>query len=137
MQEKEPSKEALELLIGKDRVALWQKVCNKIEDLYSMEKQWLPGGKQWTYIYKFRKGEKTLCCFCMKKNVLGIVVILGKEERVAFEQSKKLYHEEIIQIYENTKTYHDGKWLLLELENQQWLEDIERLLRMKRKPNRR
>lgn len=40
-----------------------------------------------------------------------------------------------MQLYKNTTTYHDGKWVMIELKDLSLLEDIKKLLLIKRKPN--
>ena len=39
-------------------------------------------------------------------------------------------------IYDETKTYHDGKWLMFEPTDTTLFDDFVKLLRIKRKPNR-
>lgn len=122
-------------LIGKEKTKIWKEFCEKIEQNYEMDKTWNSGGKKWTYEYKYRKGGKTLCAFYMRENTLGLMIILGKEERKKWEENRNNFSKEIQEIYDNTKTYHDGKWMMIELENTQLLEEIEKILCMKRKPN--
>lgn len=136
MLEKIPDTIELEKLVGKEKQLVFQKICKRIDSLYEMDTRWNTGGKKWVYEYKFARGGKTLCAFYFKPQVLAFMVILGKEQREIFEQDKSLYHPKVVQIYEQTPTYYDGKWLLLELEDVTYLEEIERLLKIKRKSNR-
>ena len=39
-------------------------------------------------------------------------------------------------IYDEATTFHDGKWIMFELKNTELFNDMERLLLIKRKPNR-
>ena len=64
------------------------------------------------------------------------MVILGKDERLKFENDKEHYALEVQNIYEATPTYHDGKWLMFEPVDTSLFEDFIRLLAIKRKPNR-
>lgn len=38
--------------------------------------------------------------------------------------------------YDEATTFHDGKWIMFELKNTNLFSDMERLLQIKRKPNR-
>ncbi|NFN85694.1 DUF3788 domain-containing protein [Clostridium sporogenes] len=96
---------------------------------------WNNGGKAWEYEYKYRRGGKTLCALYAKENCLGFMVILGKYERAKFETDKQNYSIELQKIYDETKTYHDGKWMMFELIDTSLFADIERLLLIKRRPN--
>ena len=91
---------------------------------------------QWTYEYKYRRGGKTLCALYAREHCMGFMVILGKEERLKFEHDREHYAEEVQRIYEGSRTYHDGKWMMFELTDMSLFDDFMRLLRIKRKPNR-
>ena len=64
------------------------------------------------------------------------MVILGKNERLKFENAKEHYAPEVQNIYDETPTHHDGKWLMFEPTDTSLFEDFIRLLAIKRKPNR-
>lgn len=67
---------------------------------------------------------------------MGFMVILGKEELPTFEAGKDAYAKEIQQIYEEAQTYHGGKWLMFEPKDTAFFDDFMKLLRIKRRPNR-
>ena len=64
------------------------------------------------------------------------MIILGKDERLKFETAREHYSKEVQRIYDETQTYHDGKWMMFELSDTSMFDDFIRLLRIKRKPNR-
>ena len=99
-----------------------------------MDTLWDKGGKAWTYEYKYRRGGKTLCGLYARENCVGFLVILGKNERLKFEQKRETFSAEVQRIYDETKTYHDGKWLMFEPTDTSLFDDFIRLLRIKRKP---
>lgn len=67
---------------------------------------------------------------------MGFLVILGKDERLKFEQDRESYAEDVRRIYEESRTYHDGKWMMFEPADTSLFDDLMRLLRIKRRPNR-
>ncbi len=123
----------LENLLSAEKICLWDKVSALVENLYDMEILTGKGGKKWDVEKKYRKGGKTLCGLYARKDVLGFMVILGKEEQIKF--LAEAWNPVIQHAFEETKVYHDGKWLMLMLEDESLFVDIERLLRIKRKPN--
>lgn len=127
--------EELENLIGDTKLNAFYTICNYINDNYKAEHVWNDGGKKWDYEYKFRKSSKTLCAFYFKQGCLGFMIIFGKKERDYFEQNKDQYSKQICKLYNSTTTYHDGKWLMIEIEDLKLFEDIKKLLLIKRKPN--
>lgn len=104
--------------------------------LYDMEQTWDNGGKKWVYEYKFKKGGKTLCAFYFKENVLGFMIIFRKDERTKVEEIRKELSPDVLENYDNAQTFHDGKWVMFEITDDSLLEDLKKLLLIKRKPNR-
>lgn len=136
MLDQMPDKEKMTDLIGKDLYDVWNKLCSLIDEKYDMDCMWNEGGKAWTYEYKYRRGGKTLCALYARENCVGFMVILGKDERLKFENDRENYSKEVQRIYDETQTYHDGKWMMFELSDTSMFDDFIRLLRIKRKPNR-
>ncbi len=130
-----PTEEEMLALLGEERFAAWQQIRLMIDSLYDMETLWNNGGKAWTYEYKYRRGGKTLCALYARQHGLGFMVILGQKERQAFENQRASFSQEIQELYDTTKTYHDGKWLMLEIQDMHLAEDMQTLLRIKRRPN--
>jgi len=131
-----PTPETLEALTGKELYDLWTSLHQLIEQKYNMEQMWNHGGKKWTYEYIYRRGGKTLCALYAKEQTIGFMVILGKDERTKFESMREMFSNAAQKIYDETTTFHDGKWLMFELKDTSLFNDIERLLSIKRKPNR-
>lgn len=131
-----PDTEQMTTLLGKSLYEVWNKLCALIDEKYDMERTWNKGGKAWTYEYKYRRGGKTLCALYARENCVGFMVILGKEERLKFEKDRANYSKEVQKIYDETQTYHDGKWMMFEPVDAALFDDFIRLLRIKRKPNR-
>ncbi|WP_073343981.1 DUF3788 domain-containing protein [Bacteroides congonensis] len=131
-----PTPETLENLIGKELYNVWSSLCQLIEQKYNMEQLWNHGGKAWKYEYKYRRGGKTLCALYAREQTFGFMVILGKDERAKFESQRALFSNETLKIYDEATTFHDGKWIMFELRDTSLFNDMERLLSIKRKPNR-
>jgi len=131
-----PNAEQMTALLGKPLYEIWNKLCVLIDEKYDMDCLWDQGGKAWTYEYKYRRGGKTLCALYARENCIGFMIILGKDERLKFENDRESYSMEVQRIYDETKTYHDGKWIMFEPTDTSLFDDFIRLLSIKRKPNR-
>ncbi|MEE0200292.1 MAG: DUF3788 domain-containing protein [Muricomes sp.] len=136
MLDKMPNMDDMTALIGSSLYDVWQKLCTAIDEKYDMDRIWNSGGKAWTYEYKYRRGGKTLCALYARENCVGFLVILGKDERVKFEAVRSEYSESVQKVYDDSKTYHDGKWLMFEPVDTFLFGDFMRLLAVKRRPNR-
>lgn len=135
MLDRIPDEVEMTALVGEKLYSVWKQLCVCIEELYDMERLWNSGGKAWKYEYKYRHGSKTLCALYARESCVGFMVILGRNEREKFETGRKEYSEEVQRVYEETQTYHDGKWLMFEPGDDSLFEDFIRLLTLKRKPN--
>lgn len=131
-----PDTEKMTTLVGKPLYDIWNKLCTLIDEKYDMERVWNKGGKAWTYEYKYRRGGRTLCALYAKENCIGFLIILGKNERTKFDASRNDFSKEVQDVYDETKTYHDGKWLMFKPTDTALFDDFVRLLEIKRKPNR-
>ena len=136
MLENIPSQSIMTELLGQSLYEVWQELCSVIEEKYEMERLWNNGVRKWKYEYKYRRGGKTLCALYAKENSFGFMVILGKGERDKFEMQRELFSKEVQTLYDEATVYHDGKWIMFELRNAELFSDIERLLEIKRLPNR-
>lgn len=131
-----PNEEEMTALVGKSLYDVWNKLCALIDEKYDMDCLWDKGGKAWKYEYKYRRGGKTLCALYARENCVAFLIILGKDERLKFETERESYSKEVQEIYDEAQTYHDGKWIIFELMDTTLFNDFIKLLRIKRKPNR-
>ncbi len=136
MLDKIPNMDDMTALVGQSLYDVWQKLCTAIDEKYDMDCIWNSGGKAWTYEYKYRRGGKTLCALYARENCVGFMVILGKDERAKFESGRSEYSESVQNVYDDSKTYHDGKWLMFEPVDTSLFGDFMQLLAIKRRPNR-
>lgn len=130
-----PDKETMTALVGETLYDVWNQLCALIDEAYDMDRLWGSGGKAWSYEYKYRRGGKTLCALYARENCVGFMVILGKDERSKFETDRENYSKEVQAIYDGTQTYHDGKWIMFEPVDTSLFPDFMKLLKIKRKPN--
>lgn len=136
MLEKIPSQEEIYALTGASLGRVWEGLCAAIDEKYEMECLWNHGGKAWDYEYKYRRGGKTLCALYAREGCIGFMVILGKAEREKFEKCRSKFTNETQKMYDEAKTYYDGKWIMFLPKDSEMFEDYMRLLQIKRKPNR-
>lgn len=136
MLETIPNAEEMTNLVGETLYEIWKKTDNLIMEKYTADRIWNKGGKAWKYEYKYRQGKKTLCALYAREKCVGFMIILGKEERLKFEAERDNYSKEVQRIYDETQTFHDGKWLMFEPTDAALFDDFIKLLGIKRKPNR-
>lgn len=128
--------EYLGTLLPKDVLQVWKELTDTIYSLYDVDRLWNKGFGQWKIEYKYRRGGKTLCTFYAKEDVANLLITYGKAEREKFEGLKSTISKPLQDIYDSTEALHDGKWLWIPLDNQINIEDIVKMLKIKRRPNR-
>lgn len=135
MPDKIPSSEQMTALVGPSLFEVWKQLCALIDEKYDMEHLWGDGGKAWAYEYKYCRGGKTLCALYARENCVGFMVVLGKQERLKFENDRASYSQEVQNVYDEAQTYHDGKWLMFEPRDASLFDGFVRILSIKRRPN--
>lgn len=85
---------------------------------------------------KFKQGSKTILTVYTHDDRFTFLIIFGKKERECFENRKSEFSQYIRDYYENSKTYHDGKWMFIDVTTLEQLYEIKELIQIKKKPNR-
>lgn len=114
----------------------WTSLVSCIQENYVMDTHWDTGRKAGKYELRFRRSGKTLCTLYALENSFGFLVILYKKEREKFESAVASFTQETRESYDETKTCHDGKWLMLDMHDNRQMEDARALRAIKKKPNR-
>lgn len=136
MLDRIPDPGEMQALLGEALYGVWEALQSAIEAKYDMERLWDKGYRQWIYEYKYRRGGKTLCTLYAGENAIGIQIIFGRAEREKFEARRAEYPEAICRQYDEAPTFHDGKWVMYRPEDLSMINDLVRILEIKRRPNR-
>ena len=133
--EKPPTPSQVADWIGRDAYGFWKRVTQLIEQNYPgvFSPQWLFGGKKHGWSLRYKKG-KSFCTLIPEKNRFVIQIVFGAEERAKVETIRDKLSSRTQKEYDKATTYHDGKWLLLSVDTGRVVDDVERLLAVKRKP---
>ncbi|MCL2002406.1 MAG: DUF3788 family protein [Oscillospiraceae bacterium] len=85
---------------------------------------------------KFRQGKKTVLSINIHEDHYDFQIIFGKAEREKFEARRGEFPPAIQALYDEAHTYHDGKWMLIRVDNLDMLETVKQMIMIKKKPNR-
>lgn len=129
-------KEQLPALLPAESLCIWNRITDAIDALYDVDRLWDKGFRDWKIEYKYRRGGKTLCTFYAKEDAAVLLITYGKAEQDKFEALRPELSQSLLDLYDRTETYHDGKWLWIPLEEPLATENILAMLRIKRRPNR-
>lgn len=85
---------------------------------------------------KFKQAAKTIVTIDIHEDKYRFLIIFGEAEREKFEALRDDFSQYIKDIYDKTKTYHDGKWMFIDVATPEVLEEVKKLILIKKKPNR-
>ncbi|MCL2194529.1 MAG: DUF3788 domain-containing protein [Oscillospiraceae bacterium] len=116
----------------------WEALAGQIRRHYEIDEIWQEGKpthKHYNNLF-FKRGGKALISLHLREGYFLACVVLGAKERAKFDEQRDTFDAAICQAYDDAETYHDGKWLGFEVRDTTLVDDIFRLLPLKRKPNR-
>jgi hypothetical protein len=127
-----PTDEAMMSFLGKQGGKIWKTITTYLSENYEFEP--VREKNEVDSTIRYRRSGKTLITFYPKKDELTVLIIFGKREVEKFKNSKEDFSTEIGELFENTKQYHDGRWLHIKVPPFNDFEDIRKLLHIKRSP---
>lgn len=120
--------------LGAPAAAGWRTIEDFVLNTYDVTKVWYPGGKGGLFEMKFKRGAKTLCSLFVREKSFGFMIIYGKDERAAFEAQKNNFTKNIQTTYTAATTFHDGKWIMINVADDGILEDLKKMIQIKKIP---
>ncbi len=84
---------------------------------------------------RFKCGGKNLATVRVNGKVLSVLIIFGKAQRDKFDIVRNTFSQYIQNIYDSSKTYHDGKWMSVEIKNSKQASEIIEMIKIKKQPN--
>ena len=118
--------------IGDPAKGAWARLRRFLKENYDIVPEMI-FDKKHGWDVRYRKSGKTLVTLTPEKGAVRILIVLGREESekalsMRTELSPKMY-----KLIEETKQLRDGRWLWIRLFQTGDVQDIERLLSIKRK----
>ncbi len=130
-----PSDHDIARWIGKEAYKYWNHVTCLIEQNYPgvFDPEWLFGGEKHGWSLRYKK-NKSFCTFIPEKNRFVLLIVFGAEERAKVKAIRDSLSKLTQKEYDEETIYHDGKWVLLTINNDKVVEDVRKFLAIKRKP---
>ncbi len=114
----------------------WSALRVFLEDTYQIDPELKFGGAKYGWQYSYRKGGRPLCDLYPESGGFTTLVVLGGKEAAEALAALDGFGPNVRACLENTPAYHDGRWLWIRVQEARDVEDIQRLVLMKRKPAR-
>ena len=133
-KEEIPSDSQIKKALGKEVIKEWNALRDYIKTAYNIEPVLIFGGKNYGWMFKYRKSSKTLCVIFPEKVSFTTVIVFGKLELQKVMAEYKSLSKKTQKIINDTHQYHDGKWVKFRTPDDVDIEQIKIMLAAKRKP---
>ena len=116
------------------RAPLWARLTAYLDEAYAIEGTFVPPSRNYGWDVKYRRRGKTLVSLTPDEGCFTALVVLGEKETEAARGLELGHH--VRSVFEEARQLRDGRWLFVPVESERDVEDIERLLSVKRRPRR-
>lgn len=131
-----PSEENVVAFIGQPAGQYWVDLRRFITETYLLEPEWKYEGAKNGWSMYCRKGGRALCTLSPNSEGFTALVVLGAKEAAVALAALDQFGPAVRNCLESAHVYHDGRWLFLPVQDQQVVDDIKRLLLIKKNPPR-
>jgi hypothetical protein len=128
----QPTDEDMAAAIG--RAEGWLALRQYIEKSYDCPPEVIFGGKNYGWMVRYRKSGKTLCTLYPEQDAFTALVVLGGKDADQALSMLEEFSPRVRAVIENTEQLHDGRWLFIRVLDPDEVEDVKKLLAIKRRP---
>lgn len=129
-----PTYEDIINYLGKRIHNNWDTINDFIDTNYDILPEIFFYGLKYGWCLRYRKNGKTFCTLFPENGAFTILIIHGKKEIVQTNAMIKEFCKNTQDIIQNTKQYHDGKWLWIRVVSLDDVDDVIKLLQIKKNP---
>jgi hypothetical protein len=119
--------------IGKARKS-WEDFISFLNENYDFTPEIKYWGKKHGWIIQYRKSNRTWCALYPEKDSFTIQIIFGKKEVEKFEETRDDFGDFVKNKFDTTKQLHDGRWMFFKITDSSLIEDLQKMMFIKRKP---
>jgi len=130
----EPTEEDMLNTIGVQAANAWSDIHAFLRANYDhvpVKKHW---GKKHGWAIQCRKSNKTLATLAPETGAFTALLIFGKKEVGKIAEQADQISGAVMEMIDNTTQLHDGKWVFIRLADDTYVDDIKKLINIKRRP---
>lgn len=132
ISDKEPTDNEILAFVGKAGHA-WKEITSFLNDNYDFVPEKRNYGKNWGWAIRYRKSSRTWIALYPEKDCFTAQIIFGKKEVEKFQATREDFSEFVLNKFDNTKQLHDGRWMFFNVEDSTLIDDLKKLMKIKRK----
>lgn len=131
-KEHEPTEKEMVSFIGEKAKEAWLEMRRFVEDNYEINPETVFYGAKYGWTIRYRKSGRTLCSLFPERGGFSVLIVLGRRESEEAVSMRNELGSRIYELLENTKQLHDGRWLWIRLSTISDIDDVKKLLRIKK-----
>jgi hypothetical protein len=129
-----PGQKDIYKAIGDDAVMAWDGIQKFLKENYDLEPETVFYGSNYGWNIRYRKSGRTLCSLFPETGAFSVLIVLGKKEVEKATGMINDFTRGIQDIILNTEQLHDGRWLWIRVHKTEEIDDIKKLIQLKRNP---
>ena len=132
----EPAQSDITAFIGARNYARWTGLLEFIDTRYPgvFVGEWIYGGQKHGWALRFKK-SRSFCTFVPERDSMKVLVVFGAADREKAADVLGSLKSHARDDYLSARTFHDGKWVLIDADSDEAVSDIETFLQVKRRPS--
>ncbi len=117
-----------------EAISAWNQIQEYLATHYDLLLETIYYGDNYGWVVRYRKSGRTIVSLFPEKNSFSFLIVYGKKEIGKFITQESEFLPAIVDIFQNTKKLHDGKWLWIRVMDSTYFEDLKNLITIKRRP---
>lgn len=117
-----------------EAISAWNQIQEYLETHYDLLVETIYYGDNYGWVVRYRKSGRTIVSLFPEKDSFSFLIVYGKKEIDKFSTQESEFLPTIVEIFQNTKKLHDGKWLWIRVTDSTNFEDLKKLITIKRRP---
>lgn len=131
-----PSEKEVAAFIGQPAAQFWSALQRFVCETYALNPEWKYEGAKSGWSLYLRKSGRSLLTLSPDSAGLSALVVLGAKEAEKALAEAGSFGPNVRERLETAQVFHDGRWLFIRVQDPRDVEDIQRLLLIKKNPPR-
>ncbi len=133
-RDQKPTKsDIITFISNAEAISAWNQIHEYLETHYDLLMETIYYGDNYGWVVRYRKSGRTIVSLFPEKDSFSFLIVYGKKEIDKFSAQESEFLPAIVEIFQNTKKLHDGKWLWIRVMDSANFEDLKKLLTIKRR----
>ncbi len=134
-RDQKPTKnDIITFISNAEAISAWNQIQEYLATHYDLFMEIIYYGDNYGWVVRYQKSGRTIVSLFPEKESFSFLIVYGKKEIDKFSTQESEFSPAIVEIFQNTKRLHDGKWLWIRVTDSSNFENLKKLLTIKRRP---